>query len=363
MMNPPSLVLALVLGLLVPPLPAYPLTAPVVERTAPDQIVIRWQGNGPVDVYLTERPDAPIAQATRVAQGDWDGRFTATWTQPSRPYVILKEDRDGRLTRVAERLLPLEHGSNFRDLGGYEGADGKHVRWGMIYRTAATPMLTDADSRYVEGLGIGADIDLRSVEERELAPDAAVLRTRARYYANDYPASDVFAKLVPPPAGAPHPAVSGQSSLYRGWLVSLAPQFRAIFRQLLAQKGAVTYHCSAGQDRTGVASALVLSALGVPRETILADYQLSTADRRPDYEMPPIDPAQHPGNMVAAFYAKARAAGPMTAKPLYDAQGVAYLQQTFDEIDSRWGSVDAYLDKELGIGPRDVARLRALYLE
>jgi protein-tyrosine phosphatase len=361
-MNPLSLPLALVASLFLVSA-AQAQTAPTVERTASDQIVIRWQGADPVDVYIADRPDAAVAKANRVAHDDKDGAFTATWTTPSRPYVTLKDTRDGHLTRVADRLLPLERGSNFRDLGGYPGADGKHVRWGMIYRTAATPMLTDADSRYVEGLGIGADIDLRSVEERELAPDAAVLRTHARYYANDYPASDVFSKLVPPPAGAPHPAASGQSSLYRGWLISLAPQFRDIFQQLLADKGAVTYHCSAGQDRTGVASALVLSALGVPRDVILADYQLSTADRRPDYEMPAIDPAQHPGNMVAVYYAKARAAGPLTAKPLYDAKGVAYLQETFDEIDSRWGSVDAYLDKELGIGPRELDRLRALYLE
>lgn len=361
-MNPRSLSLAFAASLFVLSA-AHAQTAPSVERTAPNQIAIHWQGADPIDVYLADRPDAPVAKARRVAKADRDGDFTAAWTTPTRPYVILRDERDGHLTRVAERLLPLERGSNFRDLGGYPGADGKHVRWGMIYRTAATPMLSDADSRYVERLGIGADIDLRSVEERELAPDAAVLRTHARYYANDYPASDVFSKLVPPPAGAPRPATSGQSSLYRGWLVSLAPQFRDIFRELLADKGAVTYHCSAGQDRTGVASALVLSALGVPRDVILADYQLSTADRRPDYEMPPIDPAQHPGNMVAVFYAKARAAGPLTAKPLYDAKGVAYLQETFDEIDSRWGSVDAYLDKELGIGPRELARLRALYLE
>ena len=355
MMNLRSLPLALLASLVLASA-AQAVTAPMVERAAPDQIVIQWQAKGPVDVYLADRPDAPPAKASRVARGDRDGRFTATWTAPSRPYVILKDDRDGSLTRVAERLLPLERGSNFRDLGGYEGAAGKHVRWGMIYRTAATPMLSDADSRYVERLGIEADIDLRSVEERELAPDAAVLRTHARYYAKDYPGSAVFSPL------AGHGA-AGVASLYRGWLVSLAPQFRDIFRQLLADKGAVTYHCSAGQDRTGVASALVLSALGVPRETILADYQLSTADRRPDYEMPPVDPAQHPGNMVAVFYAKARAAGPMTAKPLYDAKGEAYLQQTFDEIDTRWGSVDAYLDKALGIGPRDIARLRARYLE
>jgi len=96
---------------------------------------------------------------------------------------------------------------------------------------------------------------------------------------------------------------------------------------------------------------------------ILADYQLSTKYRRPENETPTLDPALYPGNPVAAYYARTRAAGPTAPKPLYDAQGVAYLQQTFDAIDARWGSVDAYLDQELGVDGRALARLRALYLE
>ena len=112
-----------------------------------------------------------------------------------------------------------------------------------------------------------------------------------------------------------------------------------------------------------MATALVLSALGTPRDVILADYHLSTLDRRPENEMPKIDPARYPGNALADYFAKAQAKGVSKPRPLYDANGVAYLQQTFDEIDARWGSVDAYLDQVLGVGPHDIARLRALYLE
>jgi protein-tyrosine phosphatase len=113
-----------------------------------------------------------------------------------------------------------------------------------------------------------------------------------------------------------------------------------------------------------VATALVLSALGVPREVILADYHLSTQDRQPENEMPTLDPSKYPGNPVAAFYAKAQSAGSaMRPKPLYDQSGVAYLQQTFDEIEARWGSIDEYLDNVLGIDKRAIARLRAIYLE
>ena len=66
---------------------------------------------------------------------------------------------------------------------------------------------------------------------------------------------------------------------------------------------------------------------------------------------------------MAAYYAKAQAAGPLKAHPLYAAGGKPFLQQTFDEIDSRWGSVDAYLDQVLGVDKAAIARLRADYLE
>ena len=154
------------------------------------------------------------------------------------------------------------------------------------------------------------------------------------------------------------------TSLYRTWLISLAPQFRDIFQQLLRRDGAVSYHCSAGQDRTGVATALVLSALGVPRDVIMADYQISTRERRPENEIPKLAPGQYPGNVVADFYRRAQASGaPIKAKPLYTAAGKPFLQETFDEIDARWGSVDGYLDQVLGIDKAKIAKLRVLYLE
>jgi protein-tyrosine phosphatase len=357
-----NLFLAACAGFLLPqPLAAQALEAPAVDRIAPDRIVVRWSGDDPVDVYVAARPDVAGGKARLLVRADRDGRYAFERTDPARPYFILKDERDGSVARVAERLLPLERGSNFRDVGGYPAAGGKHVRWGMIYRTAATPMLTDADYRYVEGLKITADIDLRSVEERQVAPDTLPARTGARYFANDYPSSDIFPKMA---GKTPQASQAALLELYRTWPTSLAPQFRALFQQLLRRDGAVSYHCSAGQDRTGVATALVLSALGVPRDVILADYQLSTAERRPENEMPKLDPDRYPGNPVAALYVKAQSSGVVRKpQPLYDDRGVAFLQQTFDEIDARWGSVDNYLGAVLGVDRTDIARLRAIYLE
>ena len=341
------------------PVPALALDGGGAERAGGDRIAVSWRGDDPVNVYVSARPDASIAAARLLARADRRGGYVLEHAGAARPYFILKDERDGSWARVAERLLPLERGSNFRDVGGYPAAGGKHVRWGLIYRSGATPMLTNADFRYLARLGIASDIDLRSTEERLIAPDRLPAHTGARYFARDYPGSEVFSPAATKPSRS---GDASPSDLYRTWLISLSPQFRTIFQQLLLRNGAVTYHCSAGQDRSGVATALVLAALGVPRDVILADYHLSTADRRPEDEMPRIDPARYPGNIVAAYYAKAQAAGtPAKPRPLYDASGVALLQHTFDEIDHRWGSVDAYLDQELGIDARDVARLRAAY--
>jgi protein-tyrosine phosphatase len=333
-----------------------------VERTAPDRLSLQWHGDDPVSVYVATRPDASPAASRRLVKGDRQGRYSFTRTDPRRPYFILKDEHDGSLSRVAERLLPLEGGSNFRDLGGYPAADGRHVRWGMIFRTGATPMLTDADFRYVSRLGLGSDIDLRSTEERQIAPDQVPARTGARYLANDYSGAALFSR--PPRSSTATSGAAPPTDPYRDWLISLAPQYREIFGQLLGGAGAVAYHCSAGQDRTGVATALVLSALGVPREVVMADYHLSTLDRRPENEMPRIDPARYPGNVVAAYYARAQAAGsPTRPRPLYDPSGAALLDHTFNEIETRWGSVDNYLREELGVDGKAIARLRAKYLD
>lgn len=332
-----------------------------VEPVANGGLSIRWSAAELVDVYMSYSADSVIGAATLISDADGDGSHIVSSLKGRRPFFMLRDRADGTLRRVAERLLPLERGSNFRDVGGYSAAGGKHVRWGKIYRSGAMPLLSDKDYAYLDALDIDTIVDLRSVEERQIAPTLLDDRTGARYVANDYSANAIFGRLAATKPGA---APTGVGSMYREWLISLAPQYRAIFAGLLAKDGAVAYHCSAGQDRTGVGTALVLSALGVPRDVILADYHLSTPFRRTENEMPTIDAAQYPGNVVASFYAKTMAT-PEARKPrpLYDATGAAQLAATFDEIDRRWGSVDRYLDEVLGVDANELAALRADYLE
>jgi protein-tyrosine phosphatase len=137
-----------------------------------------------------------------------------------------------------------------------------------------------------------------------------------------------------------------------------------LFSELLQRDVPVAYICSAGQDRTGFTTAMILSALGVPRDVIMKDYLLSTTYRQPQFEMPPIDPAMQASNPVAKMFAMAQKDPKMTkAQPLVEADGTPFLAFAFREIDEKWGSVDAYLQAELGVGPAQIAALRAAYLE
>lgn len=271
----------------------------------------------------------------------------------SRPYIVVADARDRRPVEALERLVPLERGSNFRDIGGYPAAGGKHVRLGLIYRSGGQPMLTAADVARVRALGIAQLVDLRSSEERVIAPTKL---EGIPYAAVGYSMSDLMTR----PGGA----MTNGADVYRNFPTLLAPQLKIIFTTLLERRQPLVYNCSAGQDRTGFATAILLTALGVPYDSVVEDYHLSTTYRRPEFELPVIDPALHPGNPVAQLFAQyQQAPGWKTPQPLKDAEGRPFLRGAFDEINEKWGSVDAYLAKEIGVGPGDLVKLRELYLQ
>ncbi len=328
------------------------VTGATVERTAPDRLAVTWSAPGAVDVFVSESPDATVKTAKLVSRADSDGRFEMVETGNARRYFLLR-DRSG-MRRAAERVVPLERGSNFRDVGGYLAAGGKHVRWGKIYRSGATPMLTADDVKQVQALGLANMIDLRSSEERLLAPTKV---QGVRYTAIDYSMMSMM-------RGSDRSTMRNSAQLYRNFPTTFAPQLKILFDDLLRNKGPVLYHCTAGQDRTGFTTAVVLSALGVPRATIVEDYHLSTALRRPEYEMDKIDPALAATNPVAKLFAGYQASGAKPkAEPLKEADGTPFLSGAFAAIDERYGSVDGYLQAEVGLSKADLARLRLLYLE
>lgn len=336
------------------------LLAADVARTTDGSYLLQWHTRHPamrVDAFILGRDGE-----TRTLVGDdlTGGRAQLSLPDTVEPnphfYLVVdggpKDPETDGLDAHA-RLLPLQQASNFRDLGGYVTEDGRKVRWGLIYRSAAPALLSRQDLAYLGGLNIKTTVDLRSNEERKLNPSRLATPDRETV-TMDY---SMMALL---PANAAHgvhlPRVGG----YGESIVTLAPLYHEVFVRLLKGDGAVHFHCSAGQDRTGVAAALILSALGVSRGQIIGDYQMSTKLRQPRYEMPPIDPAQHPGDPIARIFVGAHERAP---EPLYGEDGVSILAATFDMIDERWGSVQGFLHQVIGLSDADIARLKSLYLE
>ncbi len=250
-----------------------------------------------------------------------------------------------------QRVLPLQGGQNFRDLGGYRTADGRSVRWGLLYRSGSMHGLTPADYRLLERRGIRTVCDFRDTKERASEPVAWPGPAPPRILSEDYA---MVVDAVGP--GAPGESWTAESArqkfaaMYPKLLVQFNHQYRRMFAELLAGHAPLAFNCTAGKDRTGVAAALLLTALGVPRETVIQDYELSnrTFDpkkltHKPGQVAPP--PTSLPPEVLKAFVAADR----------------SYIEAMFQVVDAHPGGAAGYLRDELGLSRADIAKLRRMY--
>ena len=253
--------------------------------------------------------------------------------------------------------LAFAGGNNFRELGGYLADEGKHVRWGQIYRGIPTGKLTgEADRRLLDSLGLRLILDLRSSgeakKEPDYVPDGARLVQICGLCAEDG-AEIAFApgdieKLM-------QTAEEGESisqRLYRRMLTG-NKAFKELFRALEAGETPILFHCSAGKDRTGVAAMLILLALGASDEVICADFEQTNACRKAEIDA------------VLAEHAAEIAADPACRVRYYAMAGVDPAAAPFvlDTIRREFGSAENYLETEYGLTPARLMRLRRMYLE
>lgn len=167
-----------------------------------------------------------------------------------------------------DRELSLEGSSNFRDLGGLQTAGGRVVRTGRLFRSDALHRLTAGDIDILSRLEIATLIDLRSPDEIEESGPSPLLERGTRHLH-----MPVFSSDLSPDDIAPDGTLG---DLYMRMLEEgtggVAFLFDALSRN---ERFPAVIHCAAGKDRTGIVSALILRALDVPDETIVADYALT----------------------------------------------------------------------------------------
>ena len=248
-----------------------------------------------------------------------------------------------------ERFVAVEGGRNFRDAGGYRTADGHLVKRGALYRSGSLGDVTAQGAAAVKQLNVAAMIDLRSTDER--SRDTADLKsTFPGYWSRDYGMSlGDMRSHFPDPAKLTADAMrTMMATAYRSMPKEQAPSYRELFARLIDGKGPVVVNCTAGKDRTGIAAALVLTALGVPYDTVRQDFLLSNG-------APGMDTL------------KSNLSGPLSslpadvAAPLIGVDGI-YLDNAFDQMRKDYGSVEGYLEKEVGVGPQQIVALRSQML-
>ncbi len=256
------------------------------------------------------------------------------------------------------RHVPLDGQSNFRDLGGYETTDGRKLKWGEVFRSGELPRLSDADVDRLESLGVRTVVNFLTPAEIEQrgedrlpagvqkiaapiagAEDELVLVVLEARMTGDFSA-------VPPELNA---------DIHRILLTDAKEEYAALLRAAADPANRpLVFHCSHGVHRTGTAAAVLLSALGVPWETVREDYLLSNVYRAEEIDRRLAE--------LRDLAAENQGVSPESVdttnmEAFYRLQG-AYIEASLEEAVEKHGSMEAYIRDGLGLTQEEIRTLR-----
>ncbi len=257
--------------------------------------------------------------------------------------------------------LGIESVPNLRDLGGYETSDGATVVGGLVYRSNQLASISPGDMEKLAQLGLKNDYDLRTEAERtplpdELPPGVNNVWLDVLKDASGSAPTNLLALLQDPKEG--NKALGGGKieatfiKSYRDFisLPSARTAYRELFTSLADQsKLPALFHCTTGKDRTGWAAAALLTLLDVPKKTIMEDYLRSN-----DYILPLYK------EVIDSFV---DGGGESSIPQAIFGVKVEYLEASFDEMESKYGTIENYFSEALGIDAAAQKALRDIYLE
>ncbi len=241
------------------------------------------------------------------------------------------------------RLIQLSGSTNFRDLGGYVGYNGRVVHWRKLFRSDHLGGLTADDVAVLSGLGLSRVADFRGPLEREeqvCAMPGAVVHSLPIDPTVVQGMKDLLA------AGrhlTAQETVRLMEHTYHAFVHHNADRFAALFALVLESDRPLVFHCTAGKDRTGFAAAMILLALGVPRDVVMQDYLLTNTH----YRMPDVTSSELPREALQVLWRVQE----------------EFLNAALKAVDADFGGVQHYLVNKLRVGPREQARLAELYLQ
>lgn len=247
-----------------------------------------------------------------------------------------------------ERFIEIKGAYNVRDVGGYLTQNGGIIKWKKLYRSGKISNIQASENDQMAGMKLKTICDFRTLAEQEAAPDHWYNLENIKAY--PFPIGEGRLDRL----GWMKQAAMGtgkSSYLYEAnqrYVLEHAQRFRAFFEVLLDEDNyPLLYHCTAGKDRTGFATMLLFSALGVDHDTIIEDYLLTN-------------------EYLNKYFWKEMEAS--SAKNGFDIEKIRpiliadkdYLQGAFDAIHEHYGSVHYYLEKEINLGPEEISKLERL---
>lgn len=258
---------------------------------------------------------------------------------------------------LAERVVPLKNFSNFRDLGGYKTKDGRTVKWGLFYRSEDLSNLKDNDLKYFESLGIKYVLDYRSEDEVSRNPDVQVKLVKninipgMNIKGNDNLDMTTYVEQI---LQGSTMDINPEDLLREAYKTMPLdnPAYKELFKLFRnPEDTAILQHCTAGKDRTGVGSALILLALNVDEETIIKDYLESNNNRK-----------NFTKNIIETY--KDYMKDEKVKKMIEGILGVdeTLIKSSLNSIKNKYGTYEDYFKNEYELDEDELDKLRNEYL-
>ncbi|MPS65151.1 MAG: protein-tyrosine-phosphatase [Chryseobacterium sp.] len=242
-----------------------------------------------------------------------------------------------------EKDIEIKKAHNFRTVGNIKNIDGRTLKEGKFYRSGHLHKLKKKSFDELEKLGIKEIIDLRNSKEIAQKPDnlpGDIVYKNYSAFKDEGDQLDQAKKLVLKGKVDGSDADKRMLEFYRNYVTENPEIIKKVITEILDSDQTVLYHCTAGKDRTGIITALILSILKFDKETIYNDYLLSN-----NYREKLVDKRLNLANNLHFLYPK------MDVKVLEKLSWVetGYLDAAFNEINKEYGSIDNYIQKVLGI--------------
>lgn len=263
--------------------------------------------------------------------------------------------------------IQLEGLYNTRDLGYFKSLDGRKIRSHKLIRSGELYNLSDNDKKILlDEYNLKTIIDFRTKTERDEKPDPVLEKvnvvinpileekTLGITKENDSQ-TDSNSKLL---EYIDRPDFNGEKymmNIYKSIICDefSLQQYRNFFNILLnSNEGAILWHCSAGKDRVGVGTALLLSALDIPRELIIADYLMVN-----EFTKKQID------SLVNIISSKVKNVTDISHIQALFTVKESYINSVFYTIDINFGSMKNFLESQMNLTSERLSTLKEIYLE